>query len=196
MSIIIENAKTGTKAQDFSAIEFAIAASSKVTTNYTLVCICIRNGYVYGADGMRAHRAELAGDYPEGTYNVISQNKKTIVLDNDSDINYPNIDKIMLLNDSTTKFHSTDWQSYYKRRETITECAGYITQCLCMMAQKLGYDMRVNIDYVASILKHVDSIKEFQFVLYQDRKSKNVEKIIFKNSDESQMAIIMPVKIG
>lgn len=87
MTIIIQKQKYGN--EEFEGFLWAIKAISK-DEKYCLQYLNVTKNHIIGCDGSRLHYFRLKHDYPPGMYEVVSKDKKSIVLNPVTEGKYPN----------------------------------------------------------------------------------------------------------
>jgi hypothetical protein len=68
------------KDKDFESLRWVAKAVSKDALRYNLTCILIEDGTATATDGHRLHHAQLLEDIPNGLYELVHNNQKSIML--------------------------------------------------------------------------------------------------------------------
>ena len=131
--------------EKFDSMEWTLKARSKDATRFSIQGVCITPKRVIATDGHRLHTFKTT-EYPAGIYLLVSQNKKSIILQKSEETNYPDIkaafpqryDKKL-----TIQHDSNDvGQSYTQIVRAIPEHLGvnqnYLDECLTEGQWKIG----------------------------------------------------------
>jgi len=142
-TIIIEKNKYNTA--HFDQMEWILKARSKDPTRFSIQGVCVTSKRVIATDGHRLHTFKST-EYPAGIYSLVSQTKKSIVLQKTEETNYPEIKAIFPKKYDkklSIQHNSNDvGQSYTQIVRAIPEHLGvnqnYLDDCLAEGQWKIG----------------------------------------------------------
>jgi hypothetical protein len=142
-TIIIEKNKYDP--EKFDQMEWTLKARSKDSTRFSIQGVCITPKRVIATDGWRLHTFKST-DHPAGIYSLVSQNKKSIVLQKTEETNYPDIKAVFPKRYDkriSIQHHSKDvGGSYTQIIRAIPEHLGvnknYVDDCLTEGQWKIG----------------------------------------------------------
>ena len=166
-TIIIEKNKYNP--EKFDLMEWILKARSKDPTRFSIQGVCITPKRVISTDGHRLHTFKTT-EYPVGIYSLVSQTKKSIVLQKTEETNYPKIKAV--------------FPRRYDNKLSIQHNSNDVGQSFTQIVRVLREDLSVNYNYLD------DCLQEGQWKIGIKN---NGGPIRLRNCNK--MAIIMPIKI-
>ena len=142
-TIIIEKNKYNP--ENFDLMEWALRARSKDSPYNNIQKVCVTPKRVITTDAHRLHTFKMT-EYPTGLYSLVSQTKKSIVLQKSEETNYSEIKKVFPKKyDKKLSIQHTSrdvGESYTKIVRALPECLGlnqnYLDDCLTEGSWKVG----------------------------------------------------------